>query len=136
MVEEDRLDVLVARDDVVVDRRRVEDRRLAGRQLAHDRERVLQVARRERVEVGVDRAARRDGAGHALTMTRAPRSCNTVAARMSADPPFTDEHETLRESIRRFVANELRPHAAEWEEARWFPDEVFARLARAAASSA
>ena len=48
---------------------------------------------------------------------------------MAADPPFTDEHETLRESIRRFVANELRPHAAEWEEARWFPDEVFTRLA-------
>ena len=48
---------------------------------------------------------------------------------MSANPPFTDEHETLRESIRRFVANELRPHAAEWEEARWFPDEVFAKLA-------
>jgi acyl-CoA dehydrogenase len=49
---------------------------------------------------------------------------------MSANPPFTDEHETLRDSIRRFVANELRPHAAEWEEARWFPDEVFGRLAR------
>ena len=48
---------------------------------------------------------------------------------MSANPPFTDEHETLRESIRRFVANELRPHAAEWERARWFPDEVFAKLA-------
>ena len=42
------------------------------------------------------------------------------------DPPFTDEHETLRDSIRRFVADELRPHAAEWEQARWFPDEVFA----------
>ena len=26
-------------------------------------------------------------------------------------PPFTDEHEQLRESIRRFVATELRPHA-------------------------
>src|SRR5689334_22023512 len=49
---------------------------------------------------------------------------------MSAHPPFTDEHETLRESIRRFVANELRPHASEWEDARWFPDEVFGALAR------
>ena len=48
---------------------------------------------------------------------------------MSADPPFTDEDETLRDSIRRFVANELRPHAAQWEQARWFPDEVFAKLA-------
>jgi len=44
-------------------------------------------------------------------------------------PPFTEEHEQLRESVRRFVANELRPHATEWEDARWFPDEVFAKLA-------
>src|SRR3954469_22024921 len=49
---------------------------------------------------------------------------------MPANPPFTDEHETLRESVRRFVANELRPHASEWEEARWFPNEVFGALAR------
>jgi acyl-CoA dehydrogenase len=44
-------------------------------------------------------------------------------------PPFTDEHEQLRESIRRFVAKELRPHATEWEDARWFPNEVFTRMA-------
>ncbi len=50
---------------------------------------------------------------------------------VSPTPPFTDEHEALRESIRRFVAHELRPHAAEWEAARWFPDAVFAKLAGA-----
>jgi acyl-CoA dehydrogenase len=44
-------------------------------------------------------------------------------------PPFTEEHEDLRESIRRFVSTELRPHASEWEEARWFPNEVFTRMA-------
>jgi acyl-CoA dehydrogenase len=44
-------------------------------------------------------------------------------------PPFTEEHEELRESVRRFVANELRPHAMEWEDAEWFPDEVFGKLA-------
>jgi acyl-CoA dehydrogenase len=44
-------------------------------------------------------------------------------------PPFTEEHAELRESVRRFVANELRPHATEWEDARWFPDEVFQKLA-------
>jgi acyl-CoA dehydrogenase len=42
--------------------------------------------------------------------------------------PFSAEHEELRDSIRRFVANELRPHARDWEEARWFPDDVFARM--------
>jgi acyl-CoA dehydrogenase len=48
---------------------------------------------------------------------------------MTVTSPFTAEHEELRESIRRFVANELRPHAMEWEEARWFPNEVFTKLA-------
>jgi acyl-CoA dehydrogenase len=45
------------------------------------------------------------------------------------EPPFGEEHEELRESVRRFVLAELRPHAAEWEAARWFPDEVFGKLA-------
>jgi alkylation response protein AidB-like acyl-CoA dehydrogenase len=40
---------------------------------------------------------------------------------------FTDEHEQLRESIRRFVLKELTPHANEWEETT-FPNWVFTRL--------
>jgi|SRR5579875_10544 len=40
---------------------------------------------------------------------------------------FTDEHEQLRESIRRFVLNELAPHADEWERTT-FPDWVFRRM--------
>jgi alkylation response protein AidB-like acyl-CoA dehydrogenase len=44
-------------------------------------------------------------------------------------PPFTEEHEEFRAAVRRFVETELRPHAREWEEACWFPNEVFARLA-------
>ena len=43
-------------------------------------------------------------------------------------PLFTDEHEELRRSIRAFVEKELRPHAEEWEEAKDFPDDVFARM--------
>jgi len=31
--------------------------------------------------------------------------------------------------MRAFVEGELRPHAQEWEAARWFPDAVFGRLA-------
>jgi acyl-CoA dehydrogenase len=45
------------------------------------------------------------------------------------DPPFTDEHEELRSSIRGFVERELAPHAQRWEDDRWFPDDVFAKLA-------
>ncbi len=44
-------------------------------------------------------------------------------------PPFTPEHEEFRTAVRRFVETELYPHADEWEEARWFPSEIFARLA-------
>jgi acyl-CoA dehydrogenase len=46
-----------------------------------------------------------------------------------ATPPFEEEHELLRETIRRFVSNELRPHAMEWEDAQWMPNEVFGRCA-------
>jgi acyl-CoA dehydrogenase len=42
-------------------------------------------------------------------------------------PPFTDEHEQLRESVSRFVRNEIAPHVDEWEEAREFPRELFRR---------
>ncbi len=44
-------------------------------------------------------------------------------------PPFTEAHEALRAEIRAFVETELRPHAPEWEAARFFPHEVFAKLA-------
>jgi alkylation response protein AidB-like acyl-CoA dehydrogenase len=44
-------------------------------------------------------------------------------------PPFSDEHEELRESIRRFIERELAPHAGEWERARWFPNDVFTKMA-------
>ena len=53
----------------------------------------------------------------------------TWAATRRTLPPFTEEHEELRESIRRFVENELRPHAREWEAAQWFPHQVFTRMA-------
>lgn len=46
---------------------------------------------------------------------------------MTTYPIFTEEHEALRDSVRRFVDQELRPHVDEWEEAGWFPDEVFRR---------
>ena len=44
-------------------------------------------------------------------------------------PPFTEEHEELRSSIRGFLERELAPHAQQWEEERWFPNEVFSKLA-------
>ncbi len=40
---------------------------------------------------------------------------------------FNEEHEQLRDSIRRFAQTELAPHAEEWEETT-FPDWVFKRM--------
>jgi acyl-CoA dehydrogenase len=48
---------------------------------------------------------------------------------VSATPPFTDEHEELRSSVRGFIERELTPDAQSWEAEEWFPDEVFAKLA-------
>jgi acyl-CoA dehydrogenase len=42
-------------------------------------------------------------------------------------PPFTDEHEQLRETVGRFVRSEIAPHVDEWEQAREFPRELFER---------
>jgi acyl-CoA dehydrogenase len=41
--------------------------------------------------------------------------------------PFTAEHEELRETVRRFVENEIAPNVSEWEDARQFPRELFRR---------
>jgi acyl-CoA dehydrogenase len=44
-------------------------------------------------------------------------------------PPFDDEHEQLRASARGFIERELAPHAKQWEDERWFSDDVFPKLA-------
>ena len=44
-------------------------------------------------------------------------------------PPFTNEHEQLRASIRGFLERELAPHAQRWEDEGWFPNEVFGTMA-------
>ena len=44
-------------------------------------------------------------------------------------PPFTERYERFRHEVRQFVETELRPFSREWEEAEWFPNEVFGRLA-------
>ncbi len=42
--------------------------------------------------------------------------------------PFTAEHQQLRAAIRRFVAEELAPHADRWEAEGWLDDGVFRRF--------
>src|SRR5438105_14345959 len=47
----------------------------------------------------------------------------------SMDPPFTQEHQLFRRTLRDYVEKELAPHALEWDEAGIFPREVVTGLA-------
>ena len=49
---------------------------------------------------------------------------------MTPTPPFDEEHEQFREVVRRYMETELAPHAPQWEDERWFPNDVFKGLAR------
>ena len=44
-------------------------------------------------------------------------------------PPFKEEHDLFRKTVRDFAEKELAPHALEWDEAGIFPREVFTRAA-------
>src|SRR5882724_270631 len=43
-------------------------------------------------------------------------------------PYFREEHEALRAQIRRFVEQEIKPHALAWEEQGYVPREVLRRM--------
>ncbi|MFL6647102.1 MAG: acyl-CoA dehydrogenase family protein [Sulfurifustaceae bacterium] len=45
------------------------------------------------------------------------------------NPYYTAEHEAFRGTVRRFVAHEIEPYAAEWDEAGTFPRELYERAA-------
>jgi citronellyl-CoA dehydrogenase len=42
-----------------------------------------------------------------------------------AFPPFTEEHDMFRESVRAFAEREIAPHAEEWDREQGFPRELF-----------
>jgi citronellyl-CoA dehydrogenase len=44
-------------------------------------------------------------------------------------PPFGQEHDLFRKTVRDFCEKELAPHALEWDEAGIFPREVFRKAA-------
>jgi len=43
-------------------------------------------------------------------------------------PYFTEEHEALRDQVRRFVETEIKPHALKWEEDGFVPREVLRKM--------
>jgi acyl-CoA dehydrogenase len=58
-------------------------------------------------------------------MNIAPKSGFAPSAQ---SPFFGEEHEMLRAQVRRFVEEEIKPHAAQWEEAGFVPREVLRRM--------
>ena len=40
------------------------------------------------------------------------------------------EHESFRDSVRKFVELEIAPHVAAWDEAQTFPRELYGRAAQ------
>src|SRR5258708_8863683 len=53
---------------------------------------------------------------------------SAARSRMIA-PPFGQEHDLFRKTVRDFCEKELAPHALEWDEAGIFPREVFRKAA-------
>jgi len=43
-------------------------------------------------------------------------------------PYFTEEHEALRDQVRRFVEAEIKPHALQWEEDGFVPRDVLRKM--------
>jgi len=43
---------------------------------------------------------------------------------------FTEDHEAYRETVREFLAREVIPHHARWEEERWIDREVYVEAAK------
>ena len=114
-------------------------------QLVGQRVAGVRLVERDRRDAGAGYVVAKGGVGHARTVTYQAVSrksyCSLWRDREMATADvlkpdfasqrkhfiFTDEHEQLRESIRRFVIKELQPHADEWEETT-FPDWVFERM--------
>ena len=43
----------------------------------------------------------------------------------SPSPFYSEAHEAFRATVRRFVATEIEPYAAAWDEAETFPRELY-----------
>lgn len=58
-----------------------------------------------------------------------PATAQRTASRNAAfSPHFGEEHEMLREQLRRFVETEVKPHALAWEQQGFVPREVLRRM--------
>lgn len=49
---------------------------------------------------------------------------------MNAFPPYTEEHEMFRRTVRAFAEREIAPYSEEWDQARYFPNELFPKAGK------
>ena len=52
----------------------------------------------------------------------------TTHTQMASSPYFSAEHDMLRETIRRFISDRIKPFADQWEEAGFVPREVLREM--------
>src|SRR4051812_4102626 len=52
-----------------------------------------------------------------------------AAAAVATYPYFSEEHDLIRQTVKRFCREEIAPHAEEWDEQGIFPRELFPRAA-------
>src|SRR5260370_8797302 len=65
-----------------------------------------------------------------VTATNTSYTDFAESARTHPDYPyFTEEHQMLRETVKRFCQAEIAPHTEEWDEAGIFPKELFKKVA-------
>lgn len=66
-----------------------------------------------------------------LERFRMPQSRHDDPILLPPSRHYTAEHATFRDSVRRFVAREIAPHADAWDEAGEFPRELYRKAAAA-----
>src|SRR5258706_13206843 len=57
-----------------------------------------------------------------------PRPNRALASHGRHSPFFTEEHEMLRDQVRRFVEEEIKPDGDAWEQQGFVPREVLRRM--------
>src|ERR1700691_5906939 len=62
-----------------------------------------------------------------VTITR--MTPEVVQEAPAAYPPFTAEHDLIRQTVKRFAREQIAPFAQEWDEAGIFPRELFGKAA-------
>lgn len=51
-----------------------------------------------------------------------------ITLNQNSTPYFTSEHEMLRDTVRRFVEERIKPHAEQWEEDGYVPREILQEM--------